>query len=81
MALPVALVQPRWEDVIEIGGFTFTDMNILIKQMEIWKYILLVEDYNQYFDEGASVLSDMSATMEELNDTYKEAWYQLGRNR
>lgn len=47
--------------------------------MEIWKDILPVEDYYQYLDEGASVLSDMSATMEDLNDTNKEAWYQLGR--
>lgn len=79
MALPVALAQHKWEKGVEIGGFTLKDINLLIKQMEVWKQILPAEDYNQYLDEGASVLSDMSATLEELNDTYKEAWYQLGR--
>lgn len=77
MALLVGLVQPKWEDGVEIGGFTFTDMNLLIQQMEIWeKKNLPAEDYYQILDQGASVLSDMSASMEELNDTYKEAWYQ-----
>jgi hypothetical protein len=35
MALPVALVQRKWEYGVEIEGFTFKDMNILIKQMEL----------------------------------------------
>lgn len=60
-----------------LGGQTFPAREAPIQQMELWSQTLPVEVYQQYLDEGATLLAGWSEATEESNTNILASYHEL----
>lgn len=65
---------------IEIGGQTFTQVAVLMQQLQIWSTNLPLAIYQTYLDEGADFLTTYVDTQEAKHEEVLAEYYNLARS-